>query len=651
MDADGSIDKSGTSHSRLTLTLRGDAELALRAAFRQTAPGQYEQLVQQMIHGMGYAGTTSNAEVMRPEDMSGPFKISFDYEREKAGDWDNYKIVPQVAPVSLPRFGDTDPLVRNLELGQPGVEISHAAMKIPEGWTAILPEAAHYKCAYASYDQTYRFEKGTVYTERRMEILKREVPSSDLKAYKKFADDADLGDDFFVQLVRHDADAGASEAPGNAATSAGAAAGAKSENAGAQAEKLIEQAYADIEKVDLYNAKDLLDQAQKLSPDHENVWSAMGYMELRNGETGKALTDFKKELTLHPEEFQRMDPAIIQLELVLGQRRDAKDSLRAWTKADPVDPAPVTQLLNMLIDDGDAKTAVAEGEAAFTRLPADGKNETARIALGQAYLLAGDKEKGRTALEAVLKNADDAETLNDAAYDLADASLDLPLAETSTRTALDKLAEESNGWTLDEDPLVLRAKTNLIVATWDTLGWIYFRQGKLDQALSYIQAGWTGSLNMESGKHLGEVLAARGDKAGALDAYEMAIATEPGYDALGVHTEPSAKQKQVQALAGALPRTGGKSHTPMAAAEKLQELREVKLGPANGRSGNAEYRVLLKDGKAVKADPTGWKTVPGANDMILKADFSRLFPVGAETSLVRVGYVNCHQSVCEFMLQ
>src|ERR1039458_2647134 len=213
-----------------------------------------------------------------------------------------------------------------------------------------------------------------------------------------------------------------------------------------------------------------------------------------------------------------MDPAIIQLELVLGQRADAKDTLRAWMKADPVDPAPVTQLLNMLIEDGDAKTAVAEGEAAFARLPADGKNETARIALGQAYLLAGDKEKGRTALEAVLKNAEDAETLNDAAYELADASLDLPLAEASTRAALDKLAEESNGWTLDEDPQMLRAKTNLIVATWDTLGWIYFREGKLDQALSYVQAGWVGSLNMESGKHLGEVLTARGDKAGALNA-------------------------------------------------------------------------------------------------------------------------------------
>jgi hypothetical protein len=98
------------------------------------------------VHGIGYAGTTSNADVSRPEDTAQPFKISFDYEREKAGDWDNYKIIPQVAPVSLPRFDNTNPLVRNLDLGTPRVETSHSVMKIPDGWTAILPEAAHYKC-------------------------------------------------------------------------------------------------------------------------------------------------------------------------------------------------------------------------------------------------------------------------------------------------------------------------------------------------------------------------------------------------------------------------------------------------------------------------------------------------------------------------
>ena len=652
MDADGSLDKNGTSHSRLTLTARGDTELILRAAFHQTAPAQYAELVQQLVHGIGYAGTTSNADVSRPEDTAQPFKISFDYEREKAGDWDNYKIIPQVAPVSLPRFGDTDPLVRNLDLGTPGIETSHSVMKIPDGWTAILPEATHYKCPYATYDETYRFEKGTVYAERRIEVLKQKVPSADLNTYKKWANDADLGDEMYIQLVRHDADTGTGSFAGRTATATSGATpnSSPSSNSSAQAQKLIEQAYEDVEKMDLYNAKDLLDQAQKLSPDHEYLWNTTGYMHLRNGEMTEALADYKKELALHPAAFQRMHPVIIQLQLVMGQRKDAMDSLRAWCTADPVDPAPVAQLLNMLIAGGDAKTAVAEGEAAFTRLPADGHNDYARIALGQAYLAAGDKQKGQAALETVLKNSQDAGTLNDAAYELADASLDLPLAESSTRDALDKLAQESNSWTLDEDPQVLVSKTRLIIATWDTLGWIYFREGKLDQALSYIHAGWMGMPSLETGKHLGDVLVARGDKSGAVTTYDLAIATQPGYNALGVRTEPSDKQKQLQALADALRRSGVKSSAPTPA-NKLLELRTVPLGAADGRSGNAEYRVLLKDGKALKVEPSGDKSIPGADTMISRATFTSYFPTGTTTALVRIAYVNCHSKVCELLFE
>ena len=100
----------------------------------------------------------------------------------------------------------------------------------------------------------------------------------------------------------------------------------------------------------------------------------------------------------------------------------------------------------------------------------------------------------------MLENTHDPGLLNDSAYELGDASLELPLAESSTRAALDRLTEESNTWTLDENPQTLRAKTQLIAATWDTLGWVLFREGKLEDAQSYIQAGWLGGPNTETGK-------------------------------------------------------------------------------------------------------------------------------------------------------
>ena len=195
MDATGTLDQNGTSHSRITITLRGDGELAFRSAFRQVSPSQYDQLVQQIVHNIGYSGTSSNSDATRPEDTAQPFKVSFDYKREKAGDWDDLKIVPQLLPVVLPRFGDSDPLVRSLDLGYPAVQTSTSAMKIPDGWTAILPEAVHVKCPYVTYDETYRFDKGTVDATRVIAVLKQKVPVADLKVYKKWADDANLGNE------------------------------------------------------------------------------------------------------------------------------------------------------------------------------------------------------------------------------------------------------------------------------------------------------------------------------------------------------------------------------------------------------------------------------------------------------------------------
>jgi uncharacterized protein RhaS with RHS repeats len=159
-----------------------------------------------------------------------------------------------------------------------------------------------------------------------------------------------------------------------------------------------------------------------------------------------------------------------------------------------------------------------------------------------------------------------------------------------------------------------------------------------------------GMPSLETGKHLGDVLVARGDKSGAVTTYDLAIATQPGYNALGVRTEPSDKQKQLQALADALRRSGVKSSAPTPA-NKLLELRTVPLGAADGRSGNAEYRVLLKDGKALKVEPSGDKSIPGADTMISRATFTSYFPTGTTTALVRIAYVNCHSKVCELLFE
>lgn len=200
-DASGALDAGGVSTSRIVITFHGDGEIAARAAFRQLPPAQYDRAVQAFASAIGYTGTTTNPDVSRATDTTQPFKLSFDYKREKAGDWDHLRTIPQVMPVVLPRVTDIDPPVHAIQLGSPRTEDSTSSMKLPDGWTATLPGEVHVKCAYATYDMTYRLDGNTIYAERHIAILTKKVPVSDWQTYKAWVDKVNPGREPYIQLA------------------------------------------------------------------------------------------------------------------------------------------------------------------------------------------------------------------------------------------------------------------------------------------------------------------------------------------------------------------------------------------------------------------------------------------------------------------
>ena len=495
LDAVGTLDKDGISNSRLSWTIRGDEEMALRAAFRQVSPGQYDQLVQQISQGIGYQGTTSHAEVSKPDDTADPMTMSYDYKREKGGDWDNLKIVAQLAPITLPQLDDKQPPVHSISLGVPRVETSTSAMKLPEGWTVELPEAVHAKSAYATYDETYRFEKGTVYAERRVEVLKENVPVADWKSYKKWVDDADLAHEQWIQLVTdgHKASMGSEAAP-------------KPSNA--EAAKLVQSAYEAIRRHSLDEAKLKLDHAKELNSDQPFLWSTYGYYHYQLGEMNAAVQDYRKELATYPKRVG-VYADMARAQGFLGQKKEAKETLVEWVAADPDDPAAPAALAAMLLDDGDATGAVAAAESAIARLPEEKKNDEGyQSILGQAQLKAGMKEKGRGTLLAVMKTTQNPMVMNNSSYELAEAGEEFAEDETAAKKAIEMMTDESKTWTLDENPLTLTAKSRQLIATWDTLGWILYREGKLDEAEDYLKAAWINVQSDVMAEHIGEIAAA-----------------------------------------------------------------------------------------------------------------------------------------------
>ena len=68
-------------------------------------------------------------------------------------------------------------------------------MKLPAGWGATLPADVHVRTAFASFDKTYRLEKGTLFVDRKLEFLATEIPAADWKTLKKFTDDIALNNE------------------------------------------------------------------------------------------------------------------------------------------------------------------------------------------------------------------------------------------------------------------------------------------------------------------------------------------------------------------------------------------------------------------------------------------------------------------------
>jgi tetratricopeptide (TPR) repeat protein len=627
MDAVGTLDKEGTSNSRLVMTMRGDAEMLMRAAFRQVSPGQYDQLVQQISQAMGYEGTANHAEVSKPEDTVAPMTISYDYKRDKGGDWSNLKIVPQLAPVYLPQVNEKEPPVQAIALGVPRVETSTSAMKLPEGWGVELPEAVHEKSPYATYDETYRFEKGTVYAERRIEVLKENVPVAEWKSYKKWADDADLAHDQWIQLVtnEHQAISGSSESPTTASN--------------AEAAKLISDAYKEIQQHNLDGAKAKLDQAKFLSSNQAHLWSTYGYYEYQEKNWVAAITDYKKELSMYPERHG-VYRDIAAAQTFLGKLDDVKETLAKWAEVEPQDPAPKASLAALLMQQGDGAGAVDAAEATIARLPEDKKKDDRyQLLLGQAQMKAGTKDKGRDTLVAIMKTTQNPMMMNNSAYELAEAGEALAESESATRKAINMLTDESKTWTLDENPQTLAGKSRSLIAAWDTLGWILYREKKLEEAEDYLKAALMNVQSDVMAEHVGEVATARGRKNEALSIYVMGIAA----------SLPGAEQKKMQERAETLRKEGARTSVEDGS-KKLRENRTISLGAARGMNGVAEYSLLLSGGKIMRAEKRGTKELPGGEDRLKEAKLAGYRPTGSQASLVKNGMLNCHSGVCELVL-
>jgi len=129
--------------------------------------------------------------------------------------------------------------------------------------------------------------------------------------------------------------------------------------------------------------------------------------------------------------------------------------------------------------------------------------------LGSAYERAGNKPEAEKVFQQILdKHPDNTQTLNYLGYMWAESGVNLERAQSMLQKAV--AAEPRNG------------------AYIDSLGWVYFQQGKLDLAEKFLtDAARLLPRDATVHEHLGDVVAKRGDVGRALEIYRAALKLEP----------------------------------------------------------------------------------------------------------------------------
>jgi len=619
-EATGSLDEQGTSHSHMVIDFRGDDEVPFRQAVSAVSHSQWDELMQHISQAMGYSGKVTNAEFSRPDDTSTAFHVAYDYEREKNGDWDNHRILAQIFPIYLADADEKDPPVLPIELGAPHVEVSHAVMKLPKGWTATLPADVHTKTSFATLDKTYKVVDGSIITDRRFEVLQEKVPAADWRAYHQWYKDAGLKDgELYIQLSN----------PGDTTQ----------ENSD-QAQELIRQANEAEQKYDWPGTLELLNKAKSINPSQAYLWSNFGYVAMMTNKSDDAIKDFRLEIANHPE-LPNAYSLLAGLLLRQGKTDDAISTLRSSLEHNANEQIAL-QLAAILTErSGDYAAAAKVLRDASVALP---DSAPLKMRLGITLLHQEDKHEGEAVLLNILKSSEDPGELNDSAYELANASLDLPVAETASRRSLELLDAASNRG--ETDAAAIR-RSRLIISAWDTLGWILFQEGKTDEAEPWVRAAWRNGFAAEPGYHLAIIYQKQGLKDQALSALLLAAGGSSGTNAVEVQKLISAKMTEL--------RKAGAKTDVHDARMTLQEMRTYSFS-ADARAAVGEAWATIEIAVTTKGinDITfvdGDKTLMEIKERVQKLNLDLDIPAESHATILRRGILSCHSKItCQLVL-
>ena len=188
MTIDSSIDTEGTLDAKMRIEERGDGEIELRTAYRNTPQNRWDELTQVLVNRMGYAGKSSEVSVSTPDDTAKPFVISLKYHRPEFPDWKNHQISFPAPPLVLADLNDDQKLSKSaLPLSSQDVTYQ-ITVKLPKDYSVEAPANVNRKTDFAEFSAQYSFGKdGVLQGTLHWKTFLREVPAGERDKYTELA--------------------------------------------------------------------------------------------------------------------------------------------------------------------------------------------------------------------------------------------------------------------------------------------------------------------------------------------------------------------------------------------------------------------------------------------------------------------------------
>jgi tetratricopeptide (TPR) repeat protein len=381
--------------------------------------------------------------------------------------------------------------------------------------------------------------------------------------------------------------------------------------------------------------------AVEADPKFVRGWIDLGLAYFLHTDVDKAVEAFRSAIKADPK--QPISYNFLASFFTHNRENDkAAEVLQDLIKVTPGDSDAHTQLASTLYVLKRYKQAAAEYQSAIQT----GKDKSQLEAgLGLSYLEAGDHEQGIAALDKAVALESTPLSLNNIAYELADANLELTKSQEYAEKAVAAVEMESATVSLDKLTTKDLARMSSLAADWDTLGWVYFRAGNLDDAQKYLEAAWNLGQYAIIGDHLGQIYEAQHKARAAIQAYEWALAASPirmSHDDM-----PETRKRLADLRSAATP-----DATPNAG-EDLGKMRTTHLQRILPGSANADFFILISEGPKVEDVKfvSGDVKLKSAADVVKKTKLNVVFPDHAQTRLLRRGMVVCSSITgCELVL-